>query len=634
MAAQHRGEDPLNIEISNINADLPPLSALFMIYFDIKAGYTIGWKRSLPGIELDGVVEYRSLPSGLHTVEEDLIYFTHDNYAGLSAFVNAPADKTSRNARMIAVGIMVPLSYGRLGRSWKHAESLKDLASELILDESKTERLEVFWESHKGDDLGKSRDTDSLLESPSSARYKARNTPPKAKGHNRERSASDGTALIPPGHTLSVYHPAWSLPRLLDTFGPLIFPIHRAALLRRRILISAHAPVHETCDFVYDISILSNIPLAVSDLLEPTAPPQKLRPLFSIGVHDIPLLEDDLKASKRRAASEDTVQTEGRDEPGCGWIACTTDSILATKTHLYDVLITMPPPHASTSTAKVWPKIELSPGGIELKATQRDLCRYKALRWGLSRTPQPASPDISTSRRASTTSYLEQFPSPTTLDTSTATIPPRDDPNLDITDTDSIIEPVSWAALAYSGFIWWASAGEQRLHSQEEWEADSALLSSPHTPNPFPTPLGFNASGMMMAETEMGIIAYFHRLTTQILTCLSDIIDASDSDDEREDDRMHSHSSSAPLINRGNRNNSSGSGRGGDATDNSSLEEEEEEGDGMSCVYISSADMERMGLDVWSAGDYMFVEGIVKEYFGRRAKIEGRGVDICGVRIC
>ncbi|KAK6605653.1 hypothetical protein H4I95_05459 [Botrytis cinerea] len=607
MAAQRQGEDPLNIEISNTNADLPPVSALFMIYFDIKAGYTIGWKRSLPGIELDGVVEYRSLPSGLHTVEEDLIYFTHDNYAGLSAFVNAPADKSSRNARMIAVGIMVPLSYGRLGRSWKHAESLKDLASELILDESKTERLEGFWESHKGNDLGKSRETDSLLDSPSSARYKARNTPPKARGHNRDRSASDGTALIP-----------------LDTHC-------RAALLRRRILISAHAPVHETCDFVYDISILSNIPLAVSDLLEPTAPPQRLRPLFSIGVHDIPLLEDDLKASKRRAASEDTVQTEGRDEPGCGWIACTTDSILATKTHLYDVLITMPLPHASTSAAKVWPKIELSPGGIELKATQRDLRRYKALRWGLSRTPQPASPDISASRRASTTSYLEQFPSPTTLDTSTTTLPPRDDPNLDISDTDSIIEPISWAALAYSGFIWWASAGEQRLHSQEEWEADSALLSSPHTPNPFPTPLGFNASGMMTAETEMGIIAYFHRLTTQILTCLSDIIDASDSDDEREDDQIHSHSSSSPLINRGSRNNSGGGGGGAHAIDDSSLEEE---GDGMSCVYISSEDMERMGLDVWSAGDYMFVEGIVREYFGRKAKIEGRGVDICGVRIC
>lgn len=73
-------------------------------------------------------MEYKSLPSGLHTVKEDLIYFVHDNLAGLSAFINAPAAEESRNARMIAVGVMVPLSYGRLGRSWKHAEKLKEMA--------------------------------------------------------------------------------------------------------------------------------------------------------------------------------------------------------------------------------------------------------------------------------------------------------------------------------------------------------------------------------------------------------------------------------------------------------------------------------------------------------------------------
>lgn len=120
----------MKLDISNgsLISDLPLISALFLIYFDIKAGYTISWKRSLPGVELDGFVEYKSLPSGLHTVKEDLIYFVHDKYAGLSAFVNAPSAEESRNARMIAVGVLVPLSYGRLGRSWKHAENLKSLA--------------------------------------------------------------------------------------------------------------------------------------------------------------------------------------------------------------------------------------------------------------------------------------------------------------------------------------------------------------------------------------------------------------------------------------------------------------------------------------------------------------------------
>ena len=140
MAAVRRGQEPLDLDLPNgaSASDAPPISALFLIYFDIKAGYTIGWKRSLPGVELEGVVEYKSLPSGLHTVEDDLIYFVHDNYAGVSAFVNAPAAEESRNACMIAVGTMVPLSYGRLGRSWKHAEKLKEMARYLLKTYYKT----------------------------------------------------------------------------------------------------------------------------------------------------------------------------------------------------------------------------------------------------------------------------------------------------------------------------------------------------------------------------------------------------------------------------------------------------------------------------------------------------------------
>ena len=244
--------------------DFPPISALFLIYFDIKAGYTIGWKRSLPGIELEGVVEYKSLPSGLHTVKEDLIYFVHDNHAGLSAFINSPAGEELRHARMIAVGVMVPLSYGRLGRSWKHAKQLKELArfvdflrgnakmltrcSKLIVDTTKLEDLEEYWEDHKAQEILPAGRIETLLDSPSSIQYKPIREK-AAKGHTRNRSASDGAALLPPGHNLTAYHPAWSLPRLLEVFGPLIFPIHRAALLRKRILITAHAPVAETCNF-------------------------------------------------------------------------------------------------------------------------------------------------------------------------------------------------------------------------------------------------------------------------------------------------------------------------------------------------------------------------------------------------
>lgn len=57
-----------------------------------------------------------------------LRYFVHGQYAGISAFVNRPAAESERNALMLAVGVMVPLSHGRLGKNWRHAAGLKRLA--------------------------------------------------------------------------------------------------------------------------------------------------------------------------------------------------------------------------------------------------------------------------------------------------------------------------------------------------------------------------------------------------------------------------------------------------------------------------------------------------------------------------
>lgn len=233
---------------SGVLPELPTISALFLIDFDVKAGYTIIWKRAAPGLELDGVVEYKSLPSGLHTVSEDLIYFVHEEgYAGLSAFFNAPTtDEESRHARMIAVGVLVPLSYGRLGRAWRHAEGLKAMAAKLAADGKETHILDEYWE--KCGTRDPSRKPDPIKDSPMASPALGKRILP-GNGHARDRSVSEAPNLMQPGHRLSPHHPAWSLDNLLDTFGPLVFPIHRAALLRRRILISTHAPVNEVCNF-------------------------------------------------------------------------------------------------------------------------------------------------------------------------------------------------------------------------------------------------------------------------------------------------------------------------------------------------------------------------------------------------
>lgn len=130
MTIVRRRKAPIHVDLpcELISKELPPLSALFLVYFDQKSGYTIGWKQSLPGVQLEGVVEYKSLPSGLHSVKQDLIYFVHGNYAGLSAFINAPAAPNCRNARMISIGVLVTHSQESIGRCWKHAEKLREMA--------------------------------------------------------------------------------------------------------------------------------------------------------------------------------------------------------------------------------------------------------------------------------------------------------------------------------------------------------------------------------------------------------------------------------------------------------------------------------------------------------------------------
>lgn len=584
--------------------DLPPISALFLIDFDVKAGYTISWKVSKPGVELESVVEYKSLPSGLHTVSDDLIYFVHDGYAGLSAFVNAPVDDTaSRNAHMLAVGVLVPLSYGRLGRAWKHAESLKAIASKLAANSQDVATLQEYWEKNQARDA---TDDEAMPKDDPESPTAILRSPKTSRGPMRNRSASDGTALMLPGHRLSPFHPAWALTKLLDAFGPLIFPIHRAALLRKRILISGHAPVEQACNFVYNISVLSSIPLATSALLSSSSASHRLRPLFSIGVHDIPFLAEDAEGGR----NTDAATSDSESEAGTGWVACTTDSILSKKDTLWDVLITMPPPHASNAKKRVWPTVELA-RGAPIKATQRDMRRFRSLKAGIARMEGNVA-----------------LSSPTTPQTLAAY--KEDEASLE--DAEQVVEPTSWAALAYSGFMWWASAGEKpRSDEAEEAAHDASLLSD----------LAFSSIGMNMPQTadiaasissltprrsstgasapleidearvELAIISYFHRLTTQLLGALADAIDSTADDD---DDDMMGDESPAEED---------------DALIDADDADAEEQG-----VQIDTDVIKRMGLDIWSASDVEFVRELLKTYFGRQAYVEGKGVEVCGIRVC
>jgi hypothetical protein len=146
------------------------------------------------------------------------------------------ASQAERNAHFVSVGAMLPLKDGRLGRAWLHADSLMKLARRLVDYPSDVDALEKYWDRFKI--------AESELESAASPTLS-----PFSLAQRQSRGISSATLTTEDKQTLPVYHPARSFVDYLNMFGPLVFPLHRAALLRKRILIITPAPIRQACEF-------------------------------------------------------------------------------------------------------------------------------------------------------------------------------------------------------------------------------------------------------------------------------------------------------------------------------------------------------------------------------------------------
>jgi hypothetical protein len=100
------------------------------------------------------------------------------------------------------------------------------------VDPNKTGPLEHYWNRYRIQDVLQPESSDSQTNS----------------ALKRGRSLSTATVVLA-DQTLSSEHPALSVLEYLDTFGPLVFPLHRLALLRKRILLVKSPPVRLACDF-------------------------------------------------------------------------------------------------------------------------------------------------------------------------------------------------------------------------------------------------------------------------------------------------------------------------------------------------------------------------------------------------
>lgn len=400
-------------------------AALFLAKFDPKAGYKMVWSKSPSNISLDGL-EYKALPSGVHEYEAATIYLTHEwegkLYYGLAVFhqldLNESGSSDRELVRMYSIGILLepmkgkfwkPNEFGSVG--WEHFDAIGETLGEFIKDENFS-RLDSLYEKLTGQ---------CLLDLP-----KPSSTPPIKS---------------------MLRHPLGKLPAVLSIMGPLAFPIYKAALLRKRLLIFNHSSqgsglIQEACDrdlelsgaMAYIISLLSVVP---KDVKVETLDHHELysQPLYNVGLQD--MNTDHL-------------------EHYPGFIASTSDEILKYQKNLYDFAIILPSTDAQTCKLVASNKLD-----APMLATFNDYLKFlKAYKQLPNEGGNDTADDTSSIRTSNSMFSALRFD----IHGESSNIKLDREPSWWL---DEATSPMSWREYIWLAFAWFASAGTTNRATNE-----------------------------------------------------------------------------------------------------------------------------------------------------------------------
>lgn len=443
--------------------------SVFLVKFDNRKGNTIVWSKSVPGKGdvLQRGLEFRAMPSGLHAVENDVIYLVQprrsDNNSlelleGLAVFCQKKDNPmaTDRNGiEMFSLGILCDWtdSTSATTHCWVYVDALKGLLEQFVEQRSYSgNRYDLF---------------DKFFDS----------------FHRDQSSSKLGT------NTNS--HPILSLRRLLSYYGPLVFEVWKAAILRSRVLlINNNLSVEECCKFLHTLSILATFPSDITHLVTE----EKIRQLGSINsLYSVTLPDITWLSSEQMTDS--------------AFFATTKDNVLLEKSGLYDFAlvtdISTENTHLRTST------------GRYVYATTRDHRRFTALSNALG-LPHAAY--------HATTSFKDHYG---------ACIGSCLDGMTTLCSHNSI-----------NGFLWWASAGEQSTNEtlQDDLEgfpllqenanddddpsAENSTDNFVNSEGPSTSTLHKSFSLDSSYPLEITAIGYFHQMTRRLFrTCVAIIQD-------------------------------------------------------------------------------------------------------------
>lgn len=310
--------------IGSTNHNVPQdLVSIFHCSFHPTKGNVIDWTlKTDEDLDLTNV-EFSSLPSGLHLVEEDVVYFTKGDHQGVSVFRRRETSETGhRGFRLSSLGVL--LTKSSRPRPWRHVSSLKSL-------------IRSMYSRFKEEDIYDPEQFDwSSAESFFEQRKCSRADPFDSCAW---RGWSDELGLPDPYFCNPTIH----LPHLLRILGLSTITLYKHILGRKRILIYTLPPVEASgvlCQVAADMCFEDQVDYDSSS--DRHDPPVGL----DTGGSRVDGSSLRLKGRTREGiralgmvtlSDLDVLQSE--DNCRRGWVACTTDAIYLEKPSLYDLVI-------------------------------------------------------------------------------------------------------------------------------------------------------------------------------------------------------------------------------------------------------------------------------------------------------
>jgi hypothetical protein len=255
------------------------LQCVFVVRFDVTQGNVLAATYPEGMLALDGL-EFKAIPSGLHALRTDRVFLRQGMYPGVACFSNMPTDDTTqRNARMCSVGCLA--------------------TDDPAVCEAMCEALQAEAQRQNEDaEAGRPADYSRL---------------PALFATGRGSGAPLPAITTPPGSPSS-------FSSMVQFFGPSVFVLWKAGLLKKRILFFSPVPIEQGCMRVRwmepMLALEQSAPAGGGSGGAPATLGVPSSLMYYVNVFDIDMLS--------------TMES---------YIACTSERIFAEKPELYDIYV-------------------------------------------------------------------------------------------------------------------------------------------------------------------------------------------------------------------------------------------------------------------------------------------------------